>query len=294
MKYTNKFNIPKEIILAIENDSYSRGDSVKSVTGLLQPPRISLLNQKHEKEITVDVSDEIWKLLGQSVHTILERANENNEDTITEQRMYAIVNGWKISGQTDSISIEEGALKDYKVTSSWTVVTALTDGKPDWEQQLNCYAWLNWMNSGETIKKLNVIALSRDWSKFQYQRSGGNYPPAPISVIDIPLWSTEKQKEFIEERVSIHQQAEGNFLISGELPLCSDTERWKKKDTHRVIKKGRKSALRVLDSKEEAEEYIEKQNKNGLSIELALGKSVRCENYCRVAEFCDQYQKEKT
>jgi hypothetical protein len=144
------------------------------------------------------------------------------------------------------------------------------------------------------INNLNVIAISRDWSKFQYERSGGDYPPAPVTVINIPLWSKDEQQRFIEERVSLHQEAEAEFLINGTLPECTDEERWKKEDTYRVIKKGRKSAMRVLDSQEKADKYIasHKESKK-LSVELALGKSVRCESYCPVSEFCKQYEKEK-
>jgi len=294
MKYTNKHNIPIEIIRAVENDSYSKGDSVKSVTGLLQPPQISILNEHHHEELTADISERIWILLGQSVHTILERANEGKEGTLTEERMFGEVGGWSISGQTDSIALDEGILKDYKVTSVWNVVNALKQGKPEWEQQLNCYAWLNRVNSRETINQLNIIAISRDWSKFQHQRSGGDYPPAPVSVINIPMWTDEEQQSFIEERVSLHQEAEAEYLINGTLPECSDADRWKKEDTYRVMKKGRKSALRVLNSQEEADNYIDgHKDKKDLSVDLALGKAIRCESYCLVAEFCNQYQEEK-
>ena len=93
MKYTNKHNLPIEIIRAIKNDQYSKGESHISVTGLLQSPRIRLLNIENQDKITVDYSDEVWKILGQGIHAILERANENYEDTITEQRMFAEVNG---------------------------------------------------------------------------------------------------------------------------------------------------------------------------------------------------------
>ena len=293
MKYTNKHNIPIEIIRAVENDSYSKGDSVKSITGLLQPPQISILNEEHSDKITQDISERIWILLGQSVHSILERANENELDTLTEERMYATVYGWRISGQTDSISLEDNTLKDYKVTSAWTVMNALKDEKPEWAQQLNCYGWLA-KQAGKTIDQLNIIAISRDWSKFQYERSGGDYPPAPVTVINIPMWTDEEQQNFIEERVSLHQDAEAEFLISGTLPPCSDEERWKKEDTYRVVKAGRKSALRVLDSQKKADKYMSgHKNEKNLSVELALGKSVRCESYCPVADFCKQYQEEK-
>ena len=238
MKYTNKHNIPIEIIRAVENDSYSKGNSVKSITGLMQPEQIAILSEHHYEELTADISERIWILLGQSVHTILERANAGKENTLVEERMYAEVSGWRISGQTDSISLDDNTLKDYKVTSAWTVMNALKDEKPEWVQQLNCYGWLA-KQAGKTIDQLNIIAIARDWNKNQYLRSGGDYPPSPITVLNIDLWSDEEQQAFINQRVSIHQEAEVDYLINDKLPLCTDAERWRRKDTYRVEKKGR-------------------------------------------------------
>ena len=94
----------QSIVNAIVNDDYSSGKSNYSVTTLLSPPRIRLLKMKHNEELTEDVSDRIWTLLGQSVHTILERANEDKEDMITEKRYFAQLDGVTISGQTDTFS----------------------------------------------------------------------------------------------------------------------------------------------------------------------------------------------
>tara|TARA_R100000234_G_scaffold59815_1_gene36194 strand:+ start:37 stop:924 length:888 start_codon:yes stop_codon:yes gene_type:complete len=293
MKYTNRHKIPQEIINAVHNDSYSKGKATISATGLLQPPRIRLLAQENYEKLTIDVSDEIWKLLGQSVHTILERANENNEDVITEQRMFTVVNDWTVSGQTDSIDVKSNTLKDYKVTSVWSIVSALKEGKVEWEQQLNIYAYLYKQTTGKTIDQLNIIAIARDWNKNQYLRSGGDYPPSPVTVLDIDLWSDEEQEDFIKQRVSIHQEAEVDYLINDKLPFCTDEERWRRKDTYRVEKKGRKTAVRVLDTQEEADKYMEgHKDIKLLKVVEAKGECVRCANYCDVAEFCNQYNEE--
>jgi len=293
MKYTNKNNLPEEIVRAVQQDTYSKGEASISVTGLLSAPRPNILAREHYNELVVDVSDEIWKLLGQSVHTILERANENNEDVITEQRMFTVVNDWTVSGQTDSIDVKSNTLKDYKVTSVWSIVSALKEGKVEWEQQLNIYAYLYKQTTGKTIDQLNIIAIARDWNKNQYLRSGGDYPPSPVTVLDIDLWSDEEQEDFIKQRVSIHQEAEVDYLINDKLPFCTDEERWRRKDTYRVEKKGRKTAVRVLDTQEEADEYVEgHKDSKLLKVVEAKGECVRCANYCDVAEFCNQYNEE--
>ena len=59
MKYTNKHNVPVEVIRAVQNDPYTKGDGVVlSVTQLIKSPRIVALQKKHDEEITVTYSDE--------------------------------------------------------------------------------------------------------------------------------------------------------------------------------------------------------------------------------------------
>ena len=51
---------------------------------------------------------------------------------------------------------------------------------------------------------------------------------------------------------------------------------------------GWKTALRVLDSMEEAEEWKEKNG--GDSIEIRPGEDKKCIDYCNVCEFCNYYK----
>jgi len=216
MKYTNKHNVPVEVIRAVQNDPYTKGDGVVlSVTQLIKSPRIVALQKKHDDEITIDYRDEVFKLLGKGVHSVLETANTDDKNLIPERRLYADISGWKISGQTDTISLNEKMLTDYKCTS----VYAITSDKPEWEHQLNLYAWL-WRKHGYEIENLRIMAILRDWRRSEADKKF-DYPQAPVVSIDIPLWGFIKQTEFVESRVKLHQDT-----LNGELPECSDEDRW--------------------------------------------------------------------
>ena len=59
---------------------------------------------------------------------------------------------------------------------------------------------------------------------------------------------------------------------------------------------GRKSAKRVLDTKEEMEQYMKTNNYvEGVKCKVVFrkGEDVRCMHYCRVNEFCDHYMNVK-
>ena len=50
MKLTNKNKLPKEIIRAISNDTYSKGESTISVSGLLSAPRPRILGVEYKNK----------------------------------------------------------------------------------------------------------------------------------------------------------------------------------------------------------------------------------------------------
>lgn len=219
MKYTNHHDIPVEVIRAVESDPYDKGeDVVLSVTQLIKPPRIVALQAKHDEDIFVDYRDEVFKLLGKAVHTVLEDANAKDKNIVAEKRLFADVNGWKISGQTDTLSLEEKMLTDYKCTSVYAIGT----DKPEWEEQLNLYAWL-WRKHGYEIERLRILTILRDWRRSEADKKF-DYPQAPVVSIDIPLWGFVRQSDFVAQRVELHQAAMAN--PDGDLPECSDEDRW--------------------------------------------------------------------
>ena len=287
MKITNLYNLPEPLVSVVENDPYpTEADWDISTTTLLSPPRIVQLKKRHEGELVEDVSENIYRLIGTNTHHILERVK--TENCLKEKRFSAYVNAWKVAGQIDLFETIPCILSDYKVTSVWSVVAGI---KPENEAQLNINALLM-IKNGYFPKKLQIVSLIRDWSKHQVKKSS-NYPQCQVAVQVAPLWEYEQAKDYIYKRVKMHQRAVET--PSDELPECTPEERWERPTKYAVMKKGRKSALRVLDSQEDAEKYIENKglDKNH-SIDIREGESIRCESYCQVQRFCNQYRKMKT
>ena len=297
MKITNNFGMPQPFVDFAINDKYSKGKADISVTTLIDSPKIRLMKEKHDHQIEVDAVDMVWALFGTAVHSVLENSKQS-EDSITEERLYSTVSGWVLSGAVDRQEIKDDniTIVDYKVTSVWSVIY----GKPEWENQLNCYAYL--VNDKHAFNKskvtnLKICAILRDWNRRDAERKE-DYPKAPIVFVDIPLWDHEKASKYIISRMALHQEAQILADVHGDLGLCSAEEMWKKNDTWAVKKKGQKRALRVLDSEEDAIKYIEWHNetdkaytkKTDLEIEFRGGEYTRCGNYCSVADFCNQYK----
>lgn len=285
MNITNNHNLPQSFVNFARNDKYSKGQSDISVTTLIDSPRVRLLREAKSSEMTSDAADMIWPLFGTAVHHILESTSED-EGVVLEERLYATVNDWILSGAVDHQKIEGNSISitDYKVTSVWSVI----HGKIEWEQQLNCYAFLAQKSKGMKVKSLQICAILRDWNRREAERRE-DYPQAPVILVDISLWPDTKRIEYIKERVAMHQDAQINYDLAQIFPHCSDEERWKRGEAWAVKKKGNKRAQRVFDNEASAGEFM--KDKENLEIEHREGEYVRCKgDYCGVANFCSQFK----
>lgn len=269
MIYTNEYGIPDAIVDAVRADPYDKGDADFSATGLLKPQQIIRLWNEHADRISVDVRDEVWRLLGQGVHSVLDRAGE--EHGTTEERFFAEIGGKTISGQID---LQDGKnankITDYKVTSTYSYQLGL---KADWEQQINIYAWLRQRNGHET-DEAEIVVILRDWMK---SRAGQDkYPNSPIQTIPVPLWLPEVTEEFIQSRIDVHTQE--------EVAPCTDEDRWARGAWKWKPEKGRSKSFNTL-----ATATLAMQEKGG-AITSQEPTYVRCEgDWCGVAKFCPQW-----
>lgn len=288
-KITNKYNLPQTLVNLAERDTYSRGAAHISVTELIGSPRIRVLKNEHRDEIVTDVSDMLWSLWGRALHTVVEQGADSEH--IAEERLYTTVAGWRLSGGIDLQLLgpnhdgeQQVAISDYKMTSAWAVMNE----KADWERQLNCYAYLIEQSRGWTVTALTINAVIRDWNRHEAERRP-DYPQIPFAVLPQTLWTPQAREAYVLERMKLHQEAERNHDWSEPVAPCTDEDRWFRPGKLAVMKDGRVKALKLFETteREEAEAYAQ-ENKG--RVEERPGENVRCEKYCAVSQWCDQYK----
>lgn len=281
MKVTNKHRVPAPLVTLATREYYSKGAAQYSVTELLSPPRVRRLREQYDSEIVTDVTDLMWQMLGSALHVVMERGQTENH--ITEERLFTDVDGVTISGAIDLQEEKEGGviITDYKFTSAWAVM----NDKPEWEQQLNVYKWLVETVKRRRVDALRICALIRDYSRHETKEG---YPAAPIQMVDIPMWDAVKAETFVRHRLELHRDAKVAQDLGMPLPECSPEERWQSETVYAVKREGRKTAIRVFKSLEDANQLAEKEKGY---VETRPGESRRCAgNFCSVAQWCEQYQ----
>jgi hypothetical protein len=82
MKWTNKHDLPLPIYNAIVNSDYSKEGSDFSVTELSMSAQERRLFRLHHTEIEKDIVNNIWALLGSSMHYILEKASGTSDSKL--------------------------------------------------------------------------------------------------------------------------------------------------------------------------------------------------------------------
>lgn len=128
------------------------------------------------------------------------------------------------------------------------------------------------------MNRLQIVAIYRDWSKARAQES--SYPKSQAHVFEVPLWSVHRATKFLEERVRLHLLAE-----EGSFGECSSEERWERQTKYALMRRGRKSAIKLFETGEEARAAVTQADQY---VDVRPGASVRCESYCPVSAFCQQ------
>ena len=246
MKFTDSIGLPAPIKRAIEWQVQShKPDSDISCTTLIGPPLLRWLVRRYKEYLVQDYRKLLWVLHGSLIHLLLERFGGEGEHT--ERTVKTTINGWVVSATLDYV-LEGDCLTDYKYTSVWAAKEGVKD---EWEAQVNVGLYLlrgdpSTAQIGEAIKKLTICVWYRDWRTSEKEDF-----PNEIEVLNVDIWSRAKTKAYIEERVKLHQEFDGD----GIPPMCTDKERWL--TNFAVMKNGRKTAVRAgFETREDAESAL--------------------------------------
>lgn len=302
MKLTNDLGMPEPFVhafLALDK-TYREGRATRrddiSVTSLIAPPLKVELGRRHDEDLTQDVADLIYAIDGSALHFVLAEASKAIPGAahLAEERLYADFDGWVVSGAYDYVLMDRNnsasmfRLQDWKRVSVWE---ALGETKFEKVAQVNCLAELARRNGYGVPVSLQLVYVFRDWSK--RKAALGQHPPKQVQIVDVPIWDSEKVSDFIRSRVAVHKAA--RELPDDKIPVCTREERWEDNPIWAVMREGRKSAVKLCQTREEAEELSVSLGKTHY-IQERPSEPTRCLHYCSSAPVCPfmkSYRKEK-
>jgi hypothetical protein len=261
-----------------------------STTSCIEPPRIRVLGQRHDQQIVIPASTLVPSFIGTCVHKEIDRYGKVLEidGEQTEKEFIIDISGIKFSCKADWYTTHNKEVGDYKVTPVWSY-TFNPNGKPEHIQQININAYMARAN-GYSCDNGWIEMIFNDW-KLSAARHDSKYPPRVQKISMFKLWDDKEAKAFIEDRISLHLKAEKD--PDDTLLSCTSKEQWRKDHVWAVIKKGNKKAVRggLCTTESEAKELVKKLG-SGHRIDERHGERTRCEYYCNVQQWCNQYKEE--
>ena len=276
MKITNEYNLPDAFVNFVSNVRHNNKGEL-SATTILKGTKEIVLTDRHFDEIEVDASEMVWSTFGSAFHLLMEKQEDSS---FKEERFEVPVGKFTVTGKVDRYDLEREVLEDWKTASVWKVIYG---DFADWREQGLTYAWLLKQN-GLTVKKCRFVALLKDHSKTEAKRKA-DYPQKPVYVYEFDV--TDAELEAVENRIvsKVAKVASAYELEDDKIAPCTAEERWATADKYAVMKDGRKTALKVCDTKEEAEKLLSELG--GTRIEERRGESKKCADYCPCREFCN-------
>jgi hypothetical protein len=280
MTITNKLNLPAGLVKAVSTERHNAEGCI-SATTLLQGIKQIILMERHWDELEDDAADRVWAVFGTAVHALLESEGEND---FTEQEMKYKLGNITVTGRIDNYDMKNGIVYDYKNTSVHKVKFG---DFSEWYLQGMIYAWLLTRNSFP-VKQCRFIALLKDHSKTDSRRDY-QYPKNPVYVYEFPVTAENlfKISAFIRMKVDAYEH--NSTLSDNDIPPCLPVERWDRPTKYAVKKEGRKTAVRLFDDEEAANELAAELGKAHY-VEHRPGESVKCQSYCLCCDFCNYYQ----
>ena len=283
MIITNNYNLPEAFVKAIQNARHNE-EGCLSATTLLKGTKEIILENRHFDEIEIDASEEVWSVFGTATHTVL----EHQEDEAFKEESFSVdVFDYKVTGKVDRYDMAHETLEDWKTASVWKVIFHDFE---DWKRQGLIYTWLL-RQSGLNVRHIRFVALLKDHSKSEAKKKA-DYPQAPVYIYEFDPSEEELThiEAYIKEKVlEVSANAEKK---DDEIPECLPEQRWTTPAKWAVMKEGRKTAVKLCDSEEEALNFIEEleKDKDKHFVEERKGQDKKCLGYCSCCNFCSYFK----
>ena len=286
MNYTNELNLPQPFVEAVKSNHVYKPNRY-SVTEVLGGTCEAILKRRYDSDITDDVSQRVWSLFGTAVHKVLQEA-EATDTQLQENWLSVPIMGtqYELSGIFALYDDSTKTVTDWKTCATWKVIFGDFE---DWRKQTLMYCWML-RQLDIDARRGEIVAIMRDHNMRKAKTEKG-YPKHPVYRIG---WDfTEEDFESIEHEiwwwfaeVSHEETVEDDYLEP-----CSPDQRWHKPDKWAVMKKGRKTAVRVYESEKDARVRAMEENKKADSndlyyVEFREGEDTKCDSYCPVSDFC--------
>lgn len=258
-----------------------------SVTTLLDSPRIVQLTRRHKDEIVRPPEQQVSAFIGSCVHAGFEKSlrlqSLIDDRYDIERTVFDKIEDRLITGKFD-ILLNQRHLYDIKTCKTWKHV--FDPQHREWTEQLNLYAYLL-QRRGVEVRSINIIALYLDWVERE-MLARPEYPRKPVEEYELTLWYYEDADLFIKDKIKTMKAAEE--MPDEHLPLCTSDQMWERNiDGQFAVLKDDKAqrAARKFDTMVEAVAYA--KEKGHAIVEKRLPVRTRCEKWCDVNKWCNQY-----
>lgn len=266
-----------------------------SATVLCKSPRQVQLERRHKDEISQgDFFDNWYAFFGNAVHEYMEKKLNNIDKYIVERRLIRFdkpVGGTekdyrRVGAKFDAYDKESRTLYDHKTITTYMHGKEMKD---EWIHQLMINAYFL-EKEGYPVDKCVINAIYCDWrdTRLSYAKPG-DYPLAPCASFAVDAWPLKDREGLYLQRLKEHIDAEK--MPDDYLPYCDKEYCWESDAVFAVFRPNAQRALRLCKSEKECKDYIDYKKLTGdVRIQERPATRRRCENYCRVAPFCNQYQ----
>jgi len=277
MKIINNIGLPDfvfDVIVDAQNAKRPTNKSIR-VTELIDSPLIRRLRAKHWDKIEIPVSKLIPAFVGTAFHHYMETHVKGGEQEVS---MAIEVDGTKITGTCDEY--RDNKLWDYKTKKSWAFIMKREETYLQWQQQLDIYTYMA-RKSGRTVDSYGVIAPILDYSDMKHDKIAEI--PSIMPTIDFPTKDSLVIEKFIKERLRLHR---GPYM-------CNDDDRWARNGGWALMKNKNVRAVKIFDTKLEAERRATADNKKGKDkyyVEERKSTYGKCDSWCFVKKWCPLYQ----